>query len=102
MGYSLVAVDFLPAPVIHATLAKVACQLARGVITPLRHISHTLPGVALAFRCLDRGPLAAALLTHLGKALNLPMHMCADKWFRPHTWARWWWQQTATTARPLP
>ena len=53
MRYSLVAVDFLPPPVINRTLAKVARQLAEGVLRPLRHITHSVGGVA----GVEEGPL---------------------------------------------
>lgn len=50
MRYSLVAVDFLPPPVIGETLHKVAGRLSSGELRPLRHISHSVGSVAAAFR----------------------------------------------------
>ena len=56
------AVDFLPPPVIGATLANLAQQLADGVLRPLRHISHSMGGVAAAFRQMIQA-------SHVGKVV---------------------------------
>ena len=61
MRYSLVAVDFLPPPVIGATLRKVAGRLSSGELRPLRHISHCLGNVAAAFRQMIQVGLVCAL-----------------------------------------
>ena len=62
VSYSLVAVDFLPPPVINATLRKVAHQLSTGVLRPLRHISHSMGAVAAAFRQMIQA-------SHVGKVV---------------------------------
>lgn len=62
VAYSLVAVDFLPPPVINNTLHKVAQRLASGVLNPLRSIGHGLGVVASAFRQMVQA-------THVGKVV---------------------------------
>lgn len=60
--YSLVAVDFLPPAVIGSTLAKVARQLASGVLAPLRSIAHRIGSAAAAFRQMIQA-------SHVGKVV---------------------------------
>lgn len=72
MRYSLVAVDFLPPPVVGATLRKVAARLASGELRPLRHISHALGSAASAFRQMIQVGRAAACDDASARSLLVP------------------------------
>ena len=60
--YSLLAVDFLPASVIHTALTKVAGQLAAGVLSPLRIVSHSMGNATSALRQMTQA-------AHAGKVV---------------------------------
>ncbi|KAK9815806.1 hypothetical protein WJX72_009873 [[Myrmecia] bisecta] len=62
VAYTLLAVDFLPAQVIGATLQSVTAGLAAGAMQPLRTICHPLPGVASAMRQMMQA-------SHIGKVV---------------------------------
>ena len=76
VGYSLVAVDFLPATAVHSSMARLAAQLAAGTVQPLPQVSHTLNAVTAALRQMSqarhigkivvRSPTALALSEHPG------------------------------------
>ena len=50
MQYSLVAIDFLPLPVLNASLRQVASMLAAARVAPLQHLTYDFPDVIAAFR----------------------------------------------------
>ena len=60
MGYSLVAVDFLPPPAVNATLSRLAGDLASGALRPLPHVVHDLAAVRAALRQMSQA-------RHVGK-----------------------------------
>ena len=70
VGYSLLAVDFLPPSVLHSTLSLISSQLALGHLKPLRQISHTMGSVANAMRQLSQA-------SHVGKVVAV-----AEPWGR--------------------
>jgi acyl carrier protein len=65
VAYSLLAVDFLPAAVIQATLRAVAAQLAAGALAPLRQVAHTMGGATSALRQMTQA-------SHVGKIVAAP------------------------------
>jgi hypothetical protein len=48
--YSLVAIDFLPAPVLNASLRQLASMLAGARVAPLQHLTYDLADAVGAFR----------------------------------------------------
>lgn len=62
IGYSILAVDFLPPSVLNSTLEVISHQLATGELMPLRQISHTMGAVANAMRQLSQA-------SHVGKVV---------------------------------
>ena len=83
VGYSLVAVDFLPPPAVNATLSRLAADLASGALRPLPHVVHDLAAVRAALRQMSQA-------RHVGKivvrARTLQQQQGVDKvgvWLPP-------------------
>ena len=50
MQYRLVAIDFLPAPVLNASMRQLAAMLASNHVEPLPHLSYKFVDAITAFR----------------------------------------------------
>ena len=62
VSYSLLAVDFLPPPVLHVLLSRLSRRLAAGEVRPIRSVCHPLRSVAAALRQMSQA-------RHVGKVV---------------------------------
>jgi NADPH:quinone reductase-like Zn-dependent oxidoreductase/acyl carrier protein len=60
--FSLVAVDFLPASVLHSSMSRLSAQLAAGAVQPLPGAVHDISSVAAALRQMSQA-------RHVGKVV---------------------------------
>lgn len=60
MQHSLVAIDFLPLPVLNASLCQLASMLAAEQVAPLQRLTYSFSDVATAFKQFARAQ-------HVGK-----------------------------------
>lgn len=64
--------DFLPAPIIQSTLARISSALASGALAPLRSIAHGLGALAGAFRQMVQATHVGKVVVGAGEAGALP------------------------------
>jgi NADPH:quinone reductase-like Zn-dependent oxidoreductase len=62
VSFSLVAVDFLPASVLHSSMSRLSAQLAAGAVQPLPGAVHDISSVAAALRQMSQA-------RHVGKVV---------------------------------